>query len=130
MPSDRSADADDPLIPGYWDWVAVAMFLLVTVDLLTTLLAAAAYGVGAESNPLVEWLLGRPLWLVVTVNLVVVVLATAFFHALHEMVEATPAPYDRYFARGVEGWLGLLVAAGLFVFANNVSAIVHGASLL
>jgi hypothetical protein len=118
------------LVPGYWDWVAVAMFLLITVDLLTTLFAAASYGAGAESNPVVAWLLGQPVWLVVVVNLAAVVLNGVFFYALDEAMHATPEPYDRYFAAGVELWLGSLIAVGLFVFANNLVVIVHGASLV
>ncbi len=38
----------------YWDWVAVALFLLVTVDMLTTMFAAAALGPVAEANPLMR----------------------------------------------------------------------------
>jgi hypothetical protein len=128
MPTTR--EPTDHLVPGYWDWVAVAMFLLVTVDLLTTLFAAASHGAGAESNPLVAWLLGQPIWMIVAVNLAVVVLNGAFFYALDESVRATPAPYDRYFATAVELWLGSLIAFGLLVFANNLTVVVFGTSLL
>lgn len=114
----------------YWDWVAVALFLLVSVDLQTTLYAAEAHGLGGESNPLVAWLLTLPLASFVAVNLGVLVLAGAFFQGLYETMEETPEPYDRYFEVGVETWLGTLVAVGLFVFANNLAAIVHGTSLL
>jgi hypothetical protein len=123
-------ETTDHLVPGYWDWVAVAMFLLVTVDLLTTLFAVASHGAGAESNPLVAWMLGQPVWVVVAANLAVVVLNGAFFYALDESLKATPAPYDRYFAIGVELWLGSLIAFGLFVFANNLAVIVLGGSLV
>jgi hypothetical protein len=114
----------------YWDWVAVALFLLVSVDLQTTLYAAEVLGHGGESNPVVAWLLTLPLAGFVAVNLAVLALAGAFFHGLYETMVATPAPYDRYFEVGVETWLGTLVAVGLFVFANNLAAIVHGTSLL
>jgi hypothetical protein len=114
----------------YWDWVAVALFLLVPVDLQTTLFAAETLGHGGEANPVVAWMLTLPLGSFVAVNLCVLVLAGAFFHGLHETMVETPEPYDRYFEVGVETWLGTLVAVGLFVFANNLAAIVHGTSLL
>jgi hypothetical protein len=114
----------------YWDWVAVALFLLVSVDLLTTLFAAARYGTAAEANPLVGWLLAQPLAVLVGANLLVVVLAVAFFYGVAETLARTPAPFSRYYAAGVEAFLGSLVAAGLFVYANNLAVVVHGASLL
>ena len=117
-------------IEEYWSWVAVALFLLVTVDLLTTLAAARAVGPGAEANPLVRWALDRSLSLLVAVNVAVVVLAAAFFWALMAMLRRTPAPYHRHFALVIELWLGALLAAGLFVFANNLVVVVFGASLL
>jgi hypothetical protein len=125
-PSTRYAAVADE----YWDWVAVALFLLVSVDLLTTLLAAARYGTGPESNPLVAWLVAQPLVVIVGVNLLAVLLAVAFFYGLAETLARTPAPYSRWYAVAVEAFLGSLVAAGLFVYANNLAAIVLGASLL
>jgi hypothetical protein len=123
-------EATNPLGPDYWDWVAVALFLLITVDLLTTLYAVKTLGLGAESNPVMAWLLVQPLGFVVAVNLLAVVLATVFFYGIYETVTWTPEPYDRYYAVWVELWLGGLIAVGLFVFANNLSAIVLGSSLL
>jgi hypothetical protein len=123
-------DLQNPLDPDYWDWVAVALFLLITVDLLTTLFAVETLGLGAESNPVMAWLLAQPIGVVVLVNLVAVVVACVFFYGLYETVTWTPEPYDAYYALWVEAWLGALIAAGLFVFANNLAAIVFGASLL
>jgi hypothetical protein len=45
------------------------------------------------------------------------------------LLEATDPPYDRYVAVTVQAWLGLLIASGLFVFANNLTVIVYGRSL-
>jgi len=39
---------------GWWSWVSVALFLLVTLDLLTSLYAAEAVGVEHESNILMR----------------------------------------------------------------------------
>lgn len=120
----------DQRIEEYWSWIAVSLFLLVTVDLLTSLSAAAVVGVGAESNPFMAWLLGQPLPTLVGVNVAAVVLVTVCFAGVMRMLRRTPERYARHFAFGIELWLGTLLAVGLFVFANNLSVIVHGASLL
>ncbi|EJN61326.1 hypothetical protein [Halogranum rubrum] len=117
-------------IEEYWSWIAVSLFLLVTVDLLTSLYAAAAVGVEAEGNPFVAWLLGQHLAVLVGVNVLAVVAVVVCFAGLMRMFQRTPDPYARYFAFGIELWLGALLAVGLFVFANNLSVIVYGASLV
>lgn len=114
----------------YWDWLAAALFLLLAVDTLTTLAAARVVGAGAEANPLMSWALGRGLWAVVGLNLVALVAIATLFGRLTERIEGTPAPADRYVAFLVEVWLGVMVAIGLAVFANNVSVIVLRRSLL
>jgi hypothetical protein len=117
-------------IEEFWDWIAVALFLLLAVDLLTTLAAARVVGVGAESNPLMRWLLGRDVLVVVAAHLLVVVVVTGFFRLLVDLLRRTSPPTDRRLALLVEAWLGVLVAVGLAVFANNLSVIVLGRSLL
>jgi hypothetical protein len=114
----------------YWSWLAVALFLLVTVDLLTTVGAIARFGFGAEANPFVASLLREPLWVVVGVNLTVVGSVAYAFRTLLRLIECTSPRLRPLFAQVVEVWLGFLVAFGLFLFANNLSALVHGASLL
>mgnify|MGYP000283047916 CR=1 FL=1 len=126
----RSRRITESRIEEYWDWIAVALFLLLAVDLLTTLAAARVVGRGAESNPLMRWLLGRSTLVVVGAHLVVVVLVTGFFRLLVGRLRRTPPPADHYFALLIEAWLGVLVAVGLAVFANNFAVIVLGRSLL
>ncbi|MFB6171808.1 MAG: DUF5658 family protein [Haloarculaceae archaeon] len=118
------------LVDEYWSWVAAALFLLVTVDMLTTVFAAAAVGPGAEINPLMRWALRQGPLALLAVNLAAVVVATLMFSGLLEMVHRTPRPVDRYLAFLVEVWLGLLLAAGLAVLANNLSVVVLGRALL
>lgn len=120
----------DSVAQEYWDWVAVGLFLLITVDMLTTIFAAAEYGPLAEANPVTRWALVRGVVALAAVNVAAVVLAVAFFYGLLEMVRETPSPYARYFAVGVEVYLGLLVSVGLAVFANNLAVIFLGGSLL
>lgn len=117
-------------IREYWSWIAVVLFLLITVDMLTTIFAAAVLGPGAETNPLMRWTLRQGVGVLVAVNLAAVVLAVGFFYALLRMLRRTPPAYERAFALLIEVWLGLLLFAGLAVFANNLSVIVLGESLV
>lgn len=120
----------DTRIQEYWEWFAVSLFLLITVDLLTTFGATVAHGIEAESNPLMRWLLLQGPVVITVANLVVLVVAVYCFSSVITAVERSPEPYDRYLRRVVEVWLGLLLAMGLFVFANNLSVVVLGESLL
>lgn len=117
------------LTAEYWSWAAVALYLLLTVDLLTSLYAASAIGVQAEANPLMAWLLQQSLWLIVAVHLCATVLAGLGFHGLQLALRRTPPGPRRYFSIAVQLWLGALVAVGLAVFANNLSIVVHGRGL-
>lgn len=131
--SDEGVDGHaglDGRVLEYWDWLAVALFLLTTVDLLTTLFAARVVGADGEANPLMQWALEQGLGVILAMNLLAVVLVAVFFYGLVEMLRQTPQPYDRYFAAGIEAWLGGLLAAGLLIFANNLAVIVLGRSLL
>lgn len=116
-------------VEEYWGWIAVALFLLLSLDLLTTYYAAATVGTGAEANPVMAWLLARSLATVVAVHLLVVALAVAFFAVLMRLYRRTPSPLRRGFGLLIELWLGVLVAVGLAVFANNLAVVVLGRSL-
>lgn len=116
-------------VEEYWGWAAVALFLLLSLDLLTTYYAAATVGTAAEANPLVAWLLGRPLWVVVAVHLLVAVLVVGCFAVLMHLYRRTPRRYRRGFGLLIELWLGGLVAVGLAVVANNLAVVVLGRSL-
>lgn len=117
-------------VEGYWRWFAVALFLLIPGDLVTTMGAAARFGFAAEANPLVRWLLEQGPGTLIAVNLVALVAAVYGFKGVMSGVREAPVPYDRYFERAVQGWLGLLVVAGLFVVANNLAVIAAGRSLV
>jgi hypothetical protein len=120
----------DERLDEYWDWFAVALFVLITVDMITTMYAATHAGPAAEANPLMRWALGQGLVVLTLVNLAATVIAVGGFYWLMRLLRTTGPPYDRYVGLGVEAWLGLLIAAGLFVFANNLFVIFHGRSLL
>ncbi|WP_280536318.1 hypothetical protein [Halopenitus sp. POP-27] len=114
----------------FWGWTGAALFLLITVDLLTSMYAVAVVGVEHESNPVMAWLLTRPVSVLAGVHLAAAGLLIVLFYGLAQLVRETPAPYRGPFKRLIEGFLGLLLAAGLFVFANNLAVIVYGRSLL
>lgn len=117
-------------VAEYWQWVAVALFLLLSLDLLTSIYAAAVVGIDAEANPVMAYLLGQPLAIIVGAHLVVLLLAVGFFYALMRTYVATPERLRRPYGFLIEAWLGLLLAVGFWVFANNVSVIVLGEGLL
>jgi len=117
-------------VAEYWEWVAVALFLLLSLDLLTSIYAAAVVGVGAEANPVMAYLLEQSLPVIVTVHLAVLLLAVGFFYGLMRTYVATPEHLRRPYGYLIEVWLGLLLAVGFWVFANNVSVIVLGEGLL
>jgi len=129
MHDDRSTALDDR-IQEFWDWIAVALFMLVPVDTLTTLFAARAVGVGAESNPIMAWTIGQGIGTLIAINLAAVVLVAVFFYGVVEMLEHSGPTIRPYFARIVELWIAVLLVAGFGVFANNLVVIVFGASLL
>lgn len=125
----RDHTAVQERIAEYWEWVAVALFLLLSVDLLTSLYAAADVGVDAEANPVMAYLLGQPFEVLLGVHLGVTVLAVGFFYGLMRTYAATPPGLRRPYGYLIELWLGLLLAVGLAVFANNLSVIVLGEGL-
>lgn len=121
---------DAERIREYWNWLAVALFLLVTLDMLTTVVAAAELGPGAEANPLVRWALERGISTLVVLNLIAVAVTVGLFWALIQMLHQTSRRYRRAFSLLIEVWLGLLLVAGLFVLMNNLAAVMLGESLL
>lgn len=120
----------EPRFEEYWDWVAVALFLLLTVDLLTSMYAAGTVGLEHEANPLMAWLLAQSLGVVIIGQAVVLLVAAGLFYGLFELTRGLPRDYRGPVAVAVEVFLGLLVAVGLFVFANNLTLIVLGESLV
>lgn len=114
---------------AYWAWFAAALVLLLSVDLLTTMAAAAKYGLAGEANPIMRWLLARGPLAATAAHLAVAVLAVWGFSRLLGVARRTPAPYDGYLERGIAAWIGLLLAAGLVVLANNLAVLAVGTSL-
>lgn len=117
-------------INEYWDWIAVAIFLLLTVDMLTTVYAAHVVGTAVEANPFMRWALSQGFIIFAIIHLCVGGLSIGLFYGLLEMLHRTPPEHQHHFARIIEVWLGIICAVGLFIFANNLMVIFFGESLL
>lgn len=108
----------------YWSWVAVSLFLLLALDLLTTIIAAGIVGSQAEVNPIVQWAWGQGLPALIVVNLVALVLLVILFYGLIRLTGEAPKPYNEMISISFEIWIGLLIGGGLLLFANNLLVIV------
>lgn len=113
----------------YWSWAAGALYILLTLDLLTTIYAASLYGTSAEANPWMRWALEQGTITLVLVNLAALVVLVVLFYGMIELTMRAPLRYEQTIALTFEVWIALVLAAGLIVFANNLSVIVHGESL-
>lgn len=110
----------DRRVRRWWSGFAVALFLLLPADLLTTIAAVATHGTVAEANPVMRWLLGQGLLELTLVHLAVVAFSVCSFHVTVEAVRDAPDSYRRSLVCGVDAWLALVVAVGVLLVANNL----------
>lgn len=125
MMGDSATTGLEPHVEKWWRWFAVALFLLLPLDLFTTLIAVSKYGTAVEANPIMRSLLERGLVAVTAVNLVVVGVAVFAFHVAIEELRRTPTLYHRVLARVVYGWIAVLLLAGAALVVNNLLVIVQ-----
>lgn len=92
--------------------------------------ATRVYGIQAEVNPLMRWLLQQGLIIVTVVHVAVGIVAVLLFSLLLTVIRKTAAPHDRYLENAVKVWLWFLVALGLLVMANNLTVIGVGHSFV
>ncbi|QLD87099.1 hypothetical protein HWV23_15665 [Natronomonas halophila] len=123
MTATATADGLEDRIERWWRLFAVALFLLVPLDLLTTLLVVTRYGTVVEANPLMRWLLDQGLLVVTATNLGVVVLVVLLFQAAIRRIRQTPPAYHRAVTRVVDVWVGVLLVAGTVLVANNLAVL-------
>lgn len=114
----------DAQVRRWWTRFAIALFLLIPLDLLTTLAAVSQHGLAVEANPIMQWLLRRGLVAVTLANLAAVCVAVALFHAAVERFRRTPPAHRRRVVRAVNAWLGVLLLAGCALVANNLLTVV------
>lgn len=104
----------------WWGWFAVALILLIPLDLFTTLLAVGAYGIMVEANPIMRWLLQQGLVVVTLANLGVIGLAVVLFDAAIDHIQRVPPSYQPMITHAVNVWIGALILAGVVLVANNL----------
>lgn len=123
-------EEEEARFEGWWRWFALVLFVLLTLDMLTTMVIVVQLGVDVESNPFMRYLYGEGALVVLLVNLVALIVAAVSFRGVVDLSRRISPPYDRLFKITVEVWLALMLVLGLFVFANNLSVILRGESLL
>jgi len=99
----------------------VVVFLLLPVDMLLTLMNAAAVAAAGEATPLMRWALYQGMATLVIVDIVA---ATAIVGIVHSMLWLVPLMSgDVQPSVGVmlEGWIGLGLTAGLWLFINTLT---------
>lgn len=114
----------------YWQWIALTMFLLFPVDLLTTLVAVGKFGLHVEANPLVRWLIARGTLVLAAGNVALAAVAAGCCHGIVTAIRDVTNSYRRRLALSFEVTIGLLLSLGLFVVSNNLSVILLQRSLL
>lgn len=113
----------------WWSWFAIVLFVLLALDMLTTMGIIVEFGVDVEKNPIMRFLYGEGALVVLAANLVALIIAVVGFQSVVGLARRLSPPWDRYFKLTVEVWLALMLVLGLFVFANNMAVIVLGESL-
>lgn len=113
----------------WWFWFTIALLLLLPADLVMTVGAVAIYGVAAEANPVMRWLLHEGLTTLVLAHLLIGGLAVGMFQGVIRAIHRSPVSLQAALGRGVTVWLGFMLAAGLLSSTNNVLVLVSGYSL-
>lgn len=108
-------------VAAWWAMFAVALFLLLPLDLLTTLFAVAEYGIVAEANPIMRWLLGHGLIVVTAANLLAAAAVVYLFHVAVGRFRESSTSDRRVLVPVVTAWIIVLNVAGVVVIANNLS---------
>jgi len=117
--SGHAVELDDR-VDQWWFWFGAALFLLIPVDLFTTLLAVGRYGTAVEANPLMRWLLERGLLVGTAANLLAAGLGLWLFHVMIGRIRRLSPVYRPVCVRLVDVWIGLLIVTGLVVVVNNL----------
>jgi len=117
-------------IQEYWDWIAVVLFLLLTVDMITSVYAAQLYGVQNESNPLMQVILQHSLPYIAMVHIGVLIIAGALFYGcIWFLRENKGTQHATLIAYLFEVWLAGLIVLGLAIFTNNLLMIFFNETL-
>lgn len=111
----------DEYITAWWVLFAAALFMLLPLDLLTTLVVVWEYGVIVEANPIMRRLLDQGLFAVTVANLLAAVLVVVMFQTVIGQFRQASSSDRRLLVPVVTTWVVLLNLAGVVVVANNLS---------
>lgn len=114
----------------YWWLSYVAIFLLIPVDMVTTIFAAFVYGADAEANWIIASAIQHGPVVFGGINLVAGFLASILFFGLLKLMDDTEGTEFWVLARSFEVWVGFLIIVGAFVAANNIAVVLTGQSLV
>lgn len=106
----------------WWLGFTAALLLLLPIDLFTTLLTVSRHGTAIEANPIMRWLLEQGIVEVTLVHLAVTGVVVYLFHLTVAAVQQASVSSKLSLERGVNAWLGIMLAGGLVVVVNNVLA--------
>ncbi len=104
-----------------------ALVLLVWADLVVSRTAAEVYGLGAEVNPLMRWLLAQEPWLVLGINLAVFFFALVGFREIVRIGASLTDEWAERFHRLCGFWINAMVVVGAIVVLNNCAVTILGA---
>lgn len=105
---------------SWWAWFAMVLYLLLPVDLLTTLVSVSRHGLAVEANPVMRWLLGLGGVAVLAAHLLVAALAVWLFDAVVESVRRLPPADRRGMVLLVDCWLASAFLLGVALTINNL----------
>lgn len=109
---------------AYWLWFAVALLLLLWVDLATTVAAADHYGLEAEANPVMRGLLEAGISMTLAIHLLVFAVALAGFGVIVNIGRRLDNAAARHYRLCCLGWIGVLLIGGIGVTLNNVLLVI------
>ena len=109
----------DRHIDQWWVLFTVALFLLLPLDLLTTLAAVSQYGLVVEANPIKRWILEQGILAVTVVNLFVLVAVVLLFDWALGIFRRTSPEHQAKLVLVTHIWMVLLLVAGIVVVTNN-----------
>jgi hypothetical protein len=110
----------DRHVERWWFLFAVALFLLIPLDLFTTFLAITKHGTVVEANPVMRWLFEQGIVVVTVVNLFVAGLTVYMFHAALGRIRNAPPSYHSTLISVVHVWIAVLLVAGVVLTTNNL----------
>lgn len=111
----------DSLWPKHWRRFLIAIMLLIWADLGSTLAAVDMVGLGAEANPLMRWLLGHELAIVLLVHMLVFVLTIIAFAGVVHIGQSLDGKQATWYRVGCSVWITGMIVVGVLVLVNNLA---------